>query len=375
MILIFTFDFLPKKGGIHTYSYELAKNLRDFGIDVMVITPASDGDLLFDKKQKYRTIRMKRANLNPIGLVIMFFYLVHVLKIHRIEIDRIYATNWIPGGFLAFFASKLFKVPYFIAAHGSELSFKNPIFRRAMTLTFKNAEKIFAVSNYTSQKIVDLRIFPEKVAIIPNGVDIQRFKTGVNTHEVVKKHELEGKKVILTVSRLVERKGHDMVIRALPDVLKKVKDAVYLIVGEGLEKDRLKGLVKDLNLEEHVIFAGYVSDDTLPKYYNACDVFIMPSREIKGDVEGFGVVYIEAGACAKPVIGGKSGGVEDAIIDGVTGLLVDSLTVKEIADALIRLLTDKNLAKRLGENGRRRAEGLTWKEVAKRILQDMNSRI
>jgi phosphatidylinositol alpha-1,6-mannosyltransferase len=357
MILIFTFDFLPQRGGIHTYSYELAKNLRDLGIDIMVITPASDGDLLFDKKQKY---------------VVMFFYLVHVLK--KCEINRIYATNWIPGGFLAFFASKLFKVPYFIAAHSSELSFRNPIFRRAMTLTFKNAEKIFAVSNYTSQKILDLGISREKVAIIPNGVDIQRFKTGVNTLEVIKKHELKGKKVILTVSRLVRKKGHDMVIRALPEVLKIAKDAVYLIVGEGPEEERLKGLMRDLNLEEHVIFAGNMSDDALPKYYNACDVFIMPSREIRGDVEGFPVVYMEAGACAKPVIGGKSGGVEDAIIDGVTGLLVNPLNVKEVADALIRLLTDKNIAKRLGENGRRRAEGLTWNEIAKRILQNMNSR-
>jgi len=162
--------------------------------------------------------------------------------------------------------------------------------------------------------------------------------------------------VILTVGNLVERKGHDVVLKSLPKVLKEVPNTVYLIVGDGEQKQNLKELVDELGLGEQVIFTGRVPEKELPQYYNACDVFIMPSREIGSDIEGFGIVFLEAGACSKPVIGGRSGGIIDAVEDGVSGILVDPTNVDEISQTLITLLTDDELARRLGRQGRKRVE-------------------
>jgi len=173
----------------------------------------------------------------------------------------------------------------------------------------------------------------------------------------VARHHLQEKNVVLTIARLVERKGIDVVIKAMPMVLEAIPNVVYLVIGLGPYKGKLERLARDLGLEGRVIFVGHVSDEELPLYYCACDVFVLVSRTLtdKGEMEGFGIVYLEAGACGKPVVAGRGGGVEEAVEDGVTGLLVDPLDVGEIAEAIVRILKDKELAKRLGENGRKKA--------------------
>ncbi|MCK4262075.1 glycosyltransferase, partial [bacterium] len=207
--------------------------------------------------------------------------------------------------------------------------------------------------------------------VIPPGVDSLRFRPDLDADAVLKKHHLFGRQVILTVSHLVRRKGHANVIRALPRVLEKVPEAIYLIVGRGPEDDNLRKLAQTLGILDRVVFAGFVSNEEIPLYYNVCQVFIMPSYEIKeeGDVEGFGIVFLEANACGKPVIGGRSGGVVDAVVDGETGLLVDPLNTEEISVALVKLLYDESLAERLGQRGRKRVEKeLSWEKVTERIL-------
>jgi phosphatidylinositol alpha-1,6-mannosyltransferase len=164
------------------------------------------------------------------------------------------------------------------------------------------------------------------------------------------------------------------VIRVLPTVLKNIPDLKYIIAGSYEKKycQRLQQLVEDLNLGDIVTFTGYVQPHEIPLYYNLCDVYIMPSRELenKGDTEGFGITYLEANACEKPVIGGKSGGVVDAIVDGKTGFLVNPEDEDEIADKLILLLSDPGLAQKLGKNGRDRIEkGYTWNIITKDILE------
>jgi phosphatidylinositol alpha-1,6-mannosyltransferase len=183
---------------------------------------------------------------------------------------------------------------------------------------------------------------------------------------------LKGKKVILSVGRLAKRKGFDMVIKALPLVLEKVPSAVLVSCGQGELAAQLKKMVKDYNLDEHVIFTGFIPHAELPQYYNLCDVFIMPSREYSQvDAEGFGIVYLEAGACGKPAIGGRSGGTPDAILDGETGLLVGPGDREDIANAIIKILSDDNLARQLGENARRRiSEKFQWK-FASRSLEGL----
>ena len=187
-------------------------------------------------------------------------------------------------------------------------------------------------------------------------MDLDKFNLKHKNQEIVDNLKLERNKVILTVGRLVKRKGVDIVITSLPRVLEKVPNAIYLVVGEGPDRRNLEKLAEELNLRGKVIFTGFVSDADLPKYYTVCDVFIMTSRDINGDIEGFGIVFLEANACAKPVIGGKSGGMYDAVEDGISGILVDPTSVDEISQTVIMLLTDEEIAMRMGKQGRDRVE-------------------
>src|SRR5712692_517426 len=182
------------------------------------------------------------------------------------------------------------------------------------------------------------------------------------------RHKLVGRRVILTGGRLVERKGHDRVIQALSRVVLDVPDAVHLVVGRGPEEDRLRALARANRVEDRVVFCGFVPETELMAYYQAADVFAMPNREVEGDTEGFGIVFVEAGACGKPVIGGRSGGAVEVIRDGVTGFLVNPLGVEEITRTLTALLQDRDLARRMGQAGRARGEQYyTYQEVAGKI--------
>jgi phosphatidylinositol alpha-1,6-mannosyltransferase len=183
---------------------------------------------------------------------------------------------------------------------------------------------------------------------------------------------LKDRKVILSVSRLVKRKGNENVISALPSVLEKVPQAHYLIAGKGPEEENLKEQVRRMGLSEKVTFAGWVDEAELPEYYAASDLFVMPSFAAhKGEnVEGFGIAYLEANACGKPVIGGRTGGVEDAIVHGETGLLVDPLNVADIEKAMTEILGSEKRAKEMGEAGRKRIEReYSWRFVSERILE------
>jgi phosphatidylinositol alpha-1,6-mannosyltransferase len=174
----------------------------------------------------------------------------------------------------------------------------------------------------------------------------------------------------------VARKGHDMVIRVLPRVLQKVPNVTFLIAGDGPYRGQLEQVAAAVGVQDRVIFANKISDQDLPDVYALSDVFVMPSRAQleKCDVEGFGLVFLEANACGKPVIGGRSGGIPDAIVDGETGLLVNPHDLEDIASALIRLLSDHELADRLGEQGRLRVVNkFNWMQVGDRVQSIMNA--
>ena len=196
----------------------------------------------------------------------------------------------------------------------------------------------------------------KKIRLIRLGVDPERFVTVATGSSVRSRFGLEGKRIPLTLARLVERKGQDKVIEALSLIKREIPDVRYVICGKGNDEERLRRIVAENGVEREVVFAGFVPNDERGAFYDACDAYVMPSREIpeKGDIEGFGITYLEANAFGKPVIGGKSGGVSEAVIDGVTGLLVDPCDVEAIAGACVRLLGDPELAGRLGSQGRDR---------------------
>ncbi len=182
---------------------------------------------------------------------------------------------------------------------------------------------------------------------------------------------LAGRQVILNVGRLVERKGFDSVIKALSRVLEQEPAALYVIVGEGVDRERLHHLAQEQGVAENVRMVGAISDEELARWYTQCELFVMPSRELSNrDVEGFGIAFIEASSFGKPVVGGTSGGVSDAVIDGRTGFLVEASDLDMLSGAMLRLLSDTARAQELGEQGRVRVRSeFRWRVQADRLAE------
>jgi len=209
------------------------------------------------------------------------------------------------------------------------------------------------------------------------GVDTTRFRPDAGDPALVRqRHGLGDRPVLLSVARLVEWKGQDMVLRALAQVRASIPDVAFLMVGDGPYKPDLERRIHELGLEDRVVFAGYVPADELPSYYRAADVVVVPSREFAADhpIEGFGIVYVEAAACGIPTVGGLGGGTEESIADGVSGFRVDAHDPEAIADATLKLLEDRELAIRFGRAGRERAvELFDWSIQAGRLRAFLES--
>ena len=266
----------------------------------------------------------------------------------------------------------LWAVPYVILSHGNDLYYLGNWMDKPVAYQLLQNASLVLSNSYVTAVRVRQKGYHGPVQVLHPGVDTNEFRPDIDASEIGRRYNLGERKVILSVSRLVARKGHDRVLRALPSVVRQIPDVLYLIAGRGEEEARLRALVAELGLEHYAVFAGYVKQEVLPALYCACDLFVMPSfeRESGVDYEGFGIVFSEANACGLPVIGGRSGGMTDAVIDGETGLLVDPHNVDAIASAIIRLLANRELSRRLGENGRRRVkQELSWEKVGERLVK------
>lgn len=393
-ILLVTDGFPPKIGGSRTLYYNIYKRLDSK--EVVVLTTTKDylgaeeleGWREFDREQNFKIYRIplicpkqepqKNNRITifesivrfvTIDVPLMTSVLLKTLKLIKKErINLLWCGEIGSSGWLMLIMKKLFGKKYIVYTHGEEITTK-PIGRlwgKETKYLLRNAERIIAVSNFTSTKLIYMGIPKRKIRIIYNGVDDKLFTPQVKDEELIKKYKLRDKKVLLTVGRLDRRKGHDNIIKALPKIIMKVPGVRYLIIGRGMEEKALKELVKNLSLEEYVKFLGFVSNDQLVKHYNLCDVFIMPNRELSdGNTEGFGIVFLEANACGKPVIGGNAGGTSNAIENGKSGYLVDGNDIDSITNVTIRLLKDRSLAQRIGRYGRERVHKYSWDIVAK----------
>lgn len=236
---------------------------------------------------------------------------------------------------VADYLKRYFGIPYWIVAHGTEV-WDIPKTNRQNAI--KNADRILAVSEYTRDRLLAKSyVSPEKISILPNTFDEDRFTIAPKPEFLLKRHQLSpDQPIILTVARLDPTqlyKGYDLIIEALPTLQKEIPNIHYLIVGKGADRDRLETLIQQKNLQNAVTLVGFVPDAELSAYYNLCDVFAMPSYG-----EGFGIVYLEALSCGKPVIGGNQDGAVDALCQGQLGILVNPKSVREITQALIQIL-------------------------------------
>ena len=358
--LFITLAFPPDTGGMQSFAHQRCLRTGD---EPVVLAPWHTDSAEFDAIQPFPVLRWRPfpgnfPGLKRIGQLLQPLLLARQL-LQQESFDAVECWQPLPLGLTAWLLKRIYGLPVIIWSHGSDLLRVQRLSggRAVLRWTLSQADRLIANSMATQVQMERLGQDPARIRVIHPSVNTQRFHPQIDGSAVVARHHLQGKSVILTVARLVERKGIDVVIRAMPKVLEAIPDAVYLVIGTGPYQEKLERLARESGLEGKVIFVGRVPDEELPYYYGACDLFVLLSRTLvdKGEIEGFGIVFLEAGACGKPVIGGRGGGTSEAIEDGVTGLLVDSLDVNEIAQAIVKVLEDEELARRLGENGRKRA--------------------
>ena len=348
--LFMTVDFPPRSGGESTYLYLHAAH---YPHPRQVLTVRAPDAAAFDASLNFKVLRV--PDIRP--LVPLFFLLYALFSISPRRLRFIHCGQLRTAGFACLLLKIFFSIPYGIHIYGGERSkfADHPLWRRLLRPVLKQARAIFSISAWTKNQFLDYGIPPERVLIVNPAVDTDRFYPLPDRPDRRKKLEIDGRQTLLSVSRLDPHKGADMVLRALPLLTDRFPDLLFAIGGSGPMRQSLENLVAELELHEYVRFLGFVPDAALIDWYNAADIFIMPSRLGTGvhrGVEGFGIVYLEANACNTPVIGGRSGGVSDAVEDGLNGLLVDPQSPQDIADAIAKLLADPAYGRRLGEQGR-----------------------
>jgi len=335
------------------------------GDEPVVLAPWHIDSAEFDAIQPFPVFRWRPLLGNVRGLKRIGQLLQPLLLAGRLlqqeSFEAVECWQPLPIGLTGWLLKHIYGLPVMIWSHGSDLLRvqRIPGGRAVLRWTLSQADRLIANSMATQLQMERLGQDPARIRVIHPPVEYERFHPDLDPTPIRMRHAIGDAPAILTVARLVEKKGIDTVLRALPSILRAVPDVWYLIVGDGPLRLQLQVLAEELDVARRMWFVGAVEHNSpdLPRYYAACDVYVMPSRSLPGhgEVESFGISYLEAGACGKPVVAGRGGGVEEAVEDGVTGLLVDPLDVGEIADAIVMILKDEKLARRLGENGRKRA--------------------
>ena len=376
-ILVLTEHFLPAVGGsitwlVNTYS-------RYTPGEVVFLASPQPGNHHVHAKLPFpvKHTPMHMADWDPTMPSSLWRYLHIIWQTYRScrqsGTQQIHCAKVLPEGLVAHSIWSLCGIAYLLYAHGEEIKtgLTSRKLRWLLPKIYGGASAIIANSNNTKRLLQSLGVPSSKIHIVHPGVDLPTFNRPSDTgHSIRQRLNLGDAPLLLTVGRLQRRKGHDMVIKALAQIHGAFPSTKYLIVGSGDELPYLQHLCAEVGVEDQVIFAGQVPDEELPSYYAACDIFIMPNREVDGDIEGFGMVYLEAGAAGKPVIGGKSGGTDDAIVDGMTGLRVDGNNSVEIGGAVIDLLSAPDRAKTMGLRGRQRVENeFAWDAIVTRTRQ------
>lgn len=350
-ILLITGDFPPVIGGISTLFYELCKESQN--IIVLTKKHNDEAEKQFDSSQEFKTLRIRtfHKGLQP------FIFAINAFRIVKKEkIDKLICGQFLIPGLAGYLIRKSLKKPYYVHTYGPEFR-EHRLYTPLLKLILNNAAKVISISNFAKGRLLEKNMQHSKIEVLTPGVDTVKFNPNLNAEKVIKRHNLYNKKVLLTLSRLDLNKGFDKMINLMPEILKKYPDAVYLIVGKGPEERHLKKLAAKIS-SENIIFVGEIPDEELPLYYASCDIFILLTREVpsKGYVEGFGIVFLEASACGKPIVAGRAGGSSEAVADKTTGFVVDSKNDKEILSSIEKLLEDENLRDRMGSSGRKRVE-------------------
>ena len=351
-ILLVTNDFGPRAGGIETFVIGLLERIPRG--EVVVYTSSQENSESFDRKwsDQYgvEVIRDKSKILLPTPRVIRNLK----SEIRTRKLNKVWFGAAAPLAFSARWLRKSGAEHIVALTHGHEVWWSKVWpFSWVMKEIARSIDVATYLGDFTRSAIAPRFSDPEKLIKIAPGIDTEHFKPR-DTEELRRTLGLVDRQTIISVGRLVHRKGQDRLLEALPRIVERFPNAALVFVGEGPHRDHLDTLVKRFGLERNVLFIGRIQYAELPEYIAIGDVFAMPSRSrLFGlEVEGLGIVYLEASACGIPVIGGASGGAPDAVRHGETGYVVDGNDVSEISERIIQLLEDQYLRESMGSAGR-----------------------
>jgi phosphatidylinositol alpha-1,6-mannosyltransferase len=358
--------------------WELYRRLG--GIDLQIAAGDTPGADAFDRTHALRIQRLPLAFSNwgvfdvrggPQYAAALARLL---LLIRRTRPDVIHCGKFLPEGLLGLLAGTLSGIPFECYAHGEELTLGRTTgeLRWLGSSVLRRARRIIANSHHTQHLLMtDWGVPSEKVVVMHPGVDTARFKPAPPSRAVRERLGWGNRRVVLTVGTLQKRKGQDMLIRALPEIRRQCPDVLYSIAGEGREREYLDRLVEEHGVTDLVQFRGVPRDEELIECYQQCDLFALPNRQVDWDLEGFGIVFLEAQACGRPVIAGKSGGAPETLRPSVTGEVVECDAPDDLARIVSELLNDPERRARMGTEGRRWIEERFSWDVLSRQAEEL----
>lgn len=359
--LLITLDFPPLTGGVARYYENLCAHLPSDKIVVLAHT--NDRESTSGRRSNNYIVYRKNFYFQYFWphWIKLFFLVLQVIRKEKIK--HIFIGQILPVGTVVLLLSYIFHFHYTVITHAMDVVIPKMHPRKKFLIRsiLRRARCVTTVSSYTQHELLYF-IPKKKIQLIPPGVS----ELSSCNRDIRKELHWEDRFILLSVSRLVERKGHDKVLEAIGRLTKTCPYLGYIIVGKGPMEPSLRQIMYDHKLESFVHFSGFVSDEQLSSYYQACDAFILPVRHIgAGDVEGFGIVFLEAALFKKMSIAGNSGGVSSAVIHNETGILVDPLNTTDITKTITLACQNRDLVKKLGSNAYERAiRDFHWKTQA-----------
>ena len=371
-VLLVTNDFPPRRGGIQSYLEELVGQLVLAGSHTLTVyAPKWKGSDAFDVQARatgYSVVRHPGTLMLPVPAVAARMRRL----IARHDVDTVWFGAAAPLALLAPWARRAGAGRVVASTHGHEVGWSMlPVARTALRRIGNDTDVVTFVSRYTRRRFASAFGPDAALEHLPPGVDIERFRPDPAARtELRARYRLGDRPVVVCVSRLVPRKGQDMLIRALPMIRQRIDGVALVIVGGGPYRSTLHRLAHRYAVAEHVVFTDGVPGAELPAHHAMADVFAMPCRTRGAglDVEGLGIVYLEASATGVPVVAGRSGGAPETVRDGETGLVVDGWDLGEVAAAVSNILADPGRAARMGAAGRRWVvDNWQWRYQAARL--------
>ena len=356
-ILLLTENFPPIEGGSGRWFWELYSRLSKD--NVLIMAHNVKGSAEFDSTHNLQILRvpMNSSEWGLKSVTGLKFYWRMVKQVRHIVkeygIDEIHCGRVIHEGVIAWLVKKLTGTPFLCYVHGEDV--ETAATSREQALLVKRvcaSSKMLICNSKNSEKLVVNLGFSNsnKCVVLHPGVDTTRFVPAPVNNDFRQHMGWNGKRVLLTVGRLQRRKGQDFLIKAMPELITQFPDLYYAVVGRGECEQELKQSVIDNKLEAHVGIYTDLDDEALIQCYQQCDVFILPNRTIGNDIEGFGMVLVEAQACAKPVIAGDSGGTAETMIIGKTGEIIDCSSPQKLASQLSKVLINPDF-ENYGDSG------------------------